>query len=93
MKARLTITVGDYERFIIARYFRLPNGKRRTRATRMQVKRFVLAALRSAVREQAEDILDARGKAMAQRLQTPTDDAPGVEFLTEPREKQRSLTW
>lgn len=92
MKVRLTLDVDAQARYVIARYYRTPSEKR-VRATRAQVKRFVQAALRSAVREWADDFPDARSRAVARRLGTPTNDAAGAEFLAEPREKQRALCW
>ena len=94
MKVRLSLDVDAYTRYVIARYFRLPyettSKKRRVRATRAQVRRFVLAALRTSVHEQAGE-LDAMGRTIAAKLMTPIDDGPGIEFLAEPREKQRNL--
>lgn len=93
MKVRLALDVNAFERFIIAKYFRPaasdPVDKTRTRATRKQVKRFVTAALKSAVKEQAQDILDAKGRAVADRLRLPKSEY--VEFLSEPKEKQKGL--
>jgi len=94
MKVRVVLDVDEHARYIIARYYRsVDTDKTRTRATRLQVKRFTAAALRTCIREQSDEILDAKGKAVAQRLQTPTTDVTNIEFLSEPREKQRSLTW
>lgn len=86
MKVHMVLDVGAYERFVIAKYF---HDAKRGRATRLQVQRFAKAALRSAVREQAE-MLHGRAKGTAQRLGNPADDS---ERLAEPREKQRSLAW
>ena len=92
MKVRFLLDVNAYERYIIAKYYRTPvivNGsKQRTRATRVQVQRFVRAMLRSTLNDYEHD-LDARGKAVARRLKLPKD--PALEVLSEPSEKQRAL--
>ena len=92
MKVWLRLDVDEHARFVIARYFRPVDAtKTRTRATRGQVRQFARAALYSAVCDQAETILDGRGKAVAQRLRGT--ETPEQETLTPPREQQRSLTW
>jgi len=84
----MVVEVDAHTRYVIAKYFRPVDGvATRSRATRHQVRRFIEAALRTCVREQATDILDAREKVVARRLQTPQDDGPGVECLVEPRSK------
>lgn len=89
------LDVDEHARYVIARYFRPVDKKLRTRASRTQVKRFVAAALRTCVREQEQEILDARGKSVAQRLQAPVDTGALQDslFLKEPKEKQRNLAW
>jgi hypothetical protein len=93
MKTRLLIEVGDHERYVIARYFGAAavhvRDKKRPRATRAQVKRFVEAALRTAVKEQA-DRLRSRARATARRL-AEGRPVPEAETLPEPAEKQDSL--
>lgn len=66
MKVRLTIDVGAFERFVIARYYE-SGAKARSRATRQQVRRFALAALRSATVDRAADMRGRPGGA-ARRL-------------------------
>lgn len=96
MKVRLVLDVNAFERYVIARYFRpvainaIPTDRTRTRATRKQVRRFVTAALKSAVREQAQDVLDARARTVADRLRLPKGHCTD-EHLTEPKEKQKGL--
>lgn len=72
MKVHLTLDVDAAARFVIARYFgiaALPDTRDRirSRATRRQVRRFAVAALRTAVMEQREN-LQGRSRAAAQRL-------------------------
>ncbi len=98
MKVRLVLDVNAHARYVIAKYFApaAPREERadrtRTRATRRQVKRFAKAVIQSAVREQAE-MLHGRARYTAQGLAAVEDAFGGVEYLTEPREKQRSLAW
>ena len=94
MKVRVTLSVGDFARFIIAKYFGKPDlgGMRdltRTRATRAQVRRFAVAALRSAALEQVESM---RGKtrAAAERLRLPCGHRE-CETIAPPDERQLSL--
>ncbi len=93
MKVRLTLDVGDFERYIIAKYFsRAPeqaNDKRRLRARLKQVVRFAQASLRAAVKEQAAN-LRARERATAQRLASPVSEEPA---LVRPSEQQPELAW
>ncbi len=86
VKVWMRLDVGAWERFGIAKYFKKRGV---ARATRLQVQRFAKAALRSAVREQAE-MLTGRALTTAQRLGRPRAEG---EVLAEPREKQRSLAW
>lgn len=93
MRTRLTLDIGDYERFVIAKYFsrapEQPNDKLRTRARRKQVVRFAQAALRAAVREQAEN-LRGRERTTARRLANPQVKD---EELVRPDERQPTLAW
>lgn len=90
MKVRLLLDVGDYERLVIAKYW-APVGKgldrTRTRATRAQVRRFVLASLRSAVKEYVA-MLPERSRTIARKLADRTETGEAPEVLREPQEKQ-----
>lgn len=90
------LTVGPWERYVIARYWGVtatsPRDKARTRATRSQVRAFTHAALRAAVKEQA-DALRGREKATASRLSKPREDESNDDDLRRPREHQLNLTW
>ncbi len=96
MKARVLVEVGDYERYVIARYFAAAaterRDKTRTRATRAQVVRFVRGAIRSAVREQRDALPSRRMRAYAKRLQEAAP-AMGADELVPPVEQQPSLAW
>lgn len=86
----MTFEVDEYSRYVIARFFRpVDEKKTRTRATRKQVRRFIGAALNSAVNEQRV-ILDPKGRATAKRLRDPKAQ---TETLPEPPEKQTSIRW
>ena len=91
VKVRLTLDVGDYERYVIAKYFGEAStevkDRERYRATRKQVTRFTYAALRSAVRDQKER-LRGRQRTIAQRL---ADGKAVGETLAPPRERQLAL--
>lgn len=91
MQVRLTLSLHDYERFVIAKVY-APSGvgpdQHRTRATRQQVRRFALAAIRTAIQDRARE-LPARSRAVARRLETPAD--PPIETLSPLREEQRPL--
>lgn len=95
MRVRLALDVDEQARYIIAQYYkpvdpvRTKADKTRRRATRKQVTRFVLAALRTAIREQAHE-LPALARTIARRLGDPAIDG---EVLAEPKEKQRTLAW
>lgn len=93
MTVRLNLSVGDLERYVIAKYFAVPGASKadavRARATRAQVRRFVLAACRSAVSAHAEN-LRGRGRATARRLSA---GYVAGETLRPPREEQRRLVW
>jgi hypothetical protein len=95
MKTRLLIDVGDYERYVIARYFAVAptsaRDQRRPRATRAQVKRFVQAALRTAVREQVTQLRQRQRTTAARLAEGRSVAAP--EELVDPPEKQPSLAW
>jgi hypothetical protein len=96
VKVRLLLSVGAYERYVIARYWGVTatdqKDKTRARATRAQVKTFAQAALRAAVHEQAE-ALRGREKATAQRLLAPREIDTLDEDLRRPDERQLNLTW
>lgn len=94
MRVRVTLSVGDYERFVIAKYFSRaarPDtpDRRRRRATRVQVRRFVRAALEKAITDQARD-LPTRTRTTARRL---AQGRPPREALPPLKEEQRSLIW
>ncbi len=93
MKTRILLTVNEFERYVIARYWGVaastPQDKTRTRATRQQGREFAHAALRAAVKEQAE-ALRGREKATAKRLAQPQSDDT---VLVRPDEHQLNLTW
>lgn len=89
----MTIDADDYQRFVIAKFFAPASkgiDKTRRRATRTQVRRFALAALRTAVKDHARD-LPSRSLAAARKL--AAGDARGTELLPPPQEEQRSLRW
>ena len=96
MKVRLMLDIDDHTRYVIAKYYRAaiissdaPRGDRtRTRATRAQARRFVVAALRRCVINQARD-LDARSRAVAKRLLGP--EAVSAETLPAWGEAQPAL--
>lgn len=94
MKVHLVLDVGDYERFVIARYFAVAaiekRDRKRRRATRAQVKRFVSAALKTHVKEVARE-LRPRSRAAATRLATPSPETP--EVIAPPKELQQNLSW
>ncbi len=96
MKARLLIEVGDYERYVIARYFAVAapdaKGKKRTRATRQQVIKFVHGALKMAVTEQRE-ALRGRQRAHARKLAESPSPTTKHDDLARPAEQQPSLAW
>ena len=93
MKVRIRLDVGEYERFVIAKFFH-PAGQGRDgirlRATRAQVQRYVRAAIRRAVDDQAREMA-GRSRAAARRLKDGVTG--GVEPLPEPTEQQRDLQW
>lgn len=61
MRVRLSVDVDDLDRYLIARHFRTAEGgKPRTRATRAQVRRFLIVALNTVLGDQAQA---ARGRA------------------------------
>lgn len=93
MKVRLTIDVSEHDRLVIAKFFAAaaPPGRdrTRTRATRAQAKQFVRSALRTVVKDYADDLRGrTRGAASRLRLAAAEPDAP---LLPEPREKQQRL--
>jgi hypothetical protein len=94
MRTRLTLDVSAFDRYVVARYFAVAatdrRDKVRTRATRAQVKRFVQAALRSAVKEQAALLRGRRSRGTVARLQVALQSA---EELVAPVEQQQSLAW
>lgn len=93
MKVRLTIDVDDFARYVIAQYYgdKRKNGRSRTRALRASVKRFVVAAVRTAALDRADD-LPKRKRSSAyrirERLKRQRPDEP--EQLSS-RERQREL--
>lgn len=96
MKVHLTLDVDAAARFVIARYFGIAapletTNRTRSRATRKQVRRFAIAAVRTAVMEQREN-LSGRSRAVAQRL---FDGGGHVaqETLTPPAEQQQGIPW
>ncbi len=95
MKVRLTLDVGAHERYVVAKYF-APAAKdgtadrRRLRASRAQVRRFVAAALRSAVRDHVERL---RGKSRGTAHRLEAGAGGDGETLTLPPSPQRSLEW
>ena len=92
MKVCLTLDVGDYDRYVIAKFFApvetTAAGKSRLRATRSQVRRFAQSALATAVKMQAQD-LPSRSRSTARRLEAGT--ARVHETLPPPSEEQRHL--
>ena len=95
MRVRLTLDVNDYQRFVVAKYFQ-PAGsgadKTRLRATRKQIRRFIEAAFRTAVQEQARELPSPRSRAAAERLKLPRGHRE-QETLPPPKEQQRSIPW
>lgn len=92
MKVRLTLDVDAAARFVVAKYFAAsakPGDTKRTRATRKQMAKFALAALRTAVSDQAEQ-LDLRSRRRAKRLQA---GMPAGSLLHPPREQEWELPW
>jgi hypothetical protein len=92
MKVRLTIEVGDRARFVVAKYWApVSSGadRTRTRASRAQVRRFIEAALRTAINDQAA-ALRGRSRATAKRLAEPKVEP---ETLREPAEQQMSISF
>ena len=95
VKVRLLVEVGDYERFVISKYWAPVSAgidRTRTRGTRAQVRRFISAALKSAVKEQAS-AFRGRTRSAARRLQQPEGHRTTESLLREPDEKQQALTW
>ena len=94
MKTNLTIDVDEHARFVIAKFFAVAASagidKTRTRATRAQVRRFVNAAVRTAIKD-AERDLRPRSRAAARRLADPSQRTR--EMLPEPRDQQRNIQW
>lgn len=92
MKVQISLSVGDYERYVVAMYYRpasiKPVDRTRTRATRVQVRKFVQAALRSSLKEQA-DALCGKQRRHALRLSDSADHVS--DLLIQPRERQLSL--
>lgn len=70
MKVRMVLDIGETERYLIATYYRdhgeTPQRGRR-RATRAQVKRYVEAALKLALRER-RDAANGRTRTIAARI-------------------------
>jgi len=95
LRVRAAIDVGEYERYVIAKYFSVAatteTEKTRTRATRAQVRRFLNAAIRGAVDEQSALLLN-RAQGAATRLKNPRGHVV-PERLREPDEKQRRIAW
>lgn len=91
MKVRMTLDVDAYTRYVIARYFGTvsptPADRRRGRATRAQVKRFVQGAIATAAREYAAN-MHGKPKATATRLRAGAPEPKGLE---PPAEEQPSL--
>lgn len=95
MKVRLLLEVGDYERFVIAKFFSPAAvagtaDRTRLRATRAQVRKFVRGALRLTVRDHAQELRSMKARATAKRLEA---GAVPEEMLPAPKEQQRSLVW
>lgn len=94
MKVRVVVDVGDYERFVIAKFW-APVGtaidKKRSRATRAQVRRFALAMLRRAVKDHERD-LAPRSRKSATRIAAGAPPQ-AVEQVPAQNDNQRRLTW
>ena len=96
MKVWVRFDLDAFDRFVIARYWSSVSSgldTTRRRATRAQSRRFVLAAIRTAVNQHADDLRGRHGKT-ARRLANAreTTGAQG-ETLRPPIEEQRSLRW
>jgi len=69
----MTLDVDDLTRFVVAKHFRAiqNDGKKRTRATRAQIRLFAQAALRDAVSDRLAT-MGGRARATANRLKKGT---------------------
>lgn len=85
MKVNLTVDLDERDRYVIAKYFGVPDA----RAVRRLCRDFVRGAVRTAVREQ-QGALRGRQRAAAKRLAEGHPAEHGPE-LTPPKEKQLSL--
>lgn len=96
MKTRITLTLSDYERYVIARYWGVAateaKDQKRPRATRNQVRAFAHAAIKAAVKEQA-DAMRGRQKSTVERLKQGKPEPDNVLELVRPRERQPNLVW
>lgn len=94
MKVRLALDIGDFERFVIAKYYSgaasADRDKIRRRATRKQVTRFIHAMLRTSTRGLAAN-LPAKSRAAARKIETPLSGFS--ETLALPDDDQRSFPW
>ncbi len=86
MKVNLTVELDDRDRYVIAKYFGIPEA----RAVRRLCREFVRGAVRTAVREH-QDALRGRQRASARRLAAGRTDANTGPELRQPKEKQLSL--
>ena len=97
MKVRLTLEVDDHQRFVIAKFFAPAaagkTDRERTRATRAQVRRFAIAALRKVVKDQASELRSQRSRAAARRLTDGAQPVPLADAIPSPREEQGNLQW
>lgn len=85
----MTLDVDDLTRYVVARHFRVADRSTRTRATRKQVKAFIVSAIRDAVNDRLAT-MGGRAQATARRLLA---DAPPKRTNHEPlsTERQGSL--
>ena len=95
VKVLLGLDVDDYARYVIAKYFvpaaTTKQDKLRARASRAQVRRFVEAAIQTAVRTQQQS-LRKRYLTTAARLAEGRQRVT-VDLLPPTAEEQRSLQW
>lgn len=90
MRVRVTFDVDDHGRYVMAKYFgsKTARGQSRTRATRREVKEFIIGATAWAVREHA-NALRGRSRAAAKRLADGPRET--VAPVAAPAEHQPSL--
>ena len=90
MRTRLMIEASEYDRYVVAQYFNAASTRKRTRATRQQVKQFAASAFATYVKEQVTG-LSGRARRRAERLRQSTEVQ--LDLLERPAEQQPGLSW